>query len=1148
MTPLRALLVVPILALAIGHPAHAQDAFGLDPGVASGTLHDPLTGHSPWTTTGGRLQAHTTFGYAHNSVYGCEVSPETGTCIDGVAPWVAHDVLAAGGLAGHFLDGRLTLDAGARARVQTLPGEGLPDVLVDAGTFEGASLADVRLSGRMVLLHTDRLAIAPVASLRFDRETHLIADDRVVPPLTAGPLYGLGNGVSAAVPVGLSPARLPIHLVADAELGLDLTSLETSEAVSDVGLNPVRSWGRLRAGGDYTLADQVALLAELEGRFRQDAVLNAATTSIEARAGVRTGLASHRLQLTALVGHSPMQALGSPAFRGVLGLRYRGANPDAVAIPEVPPGGRVLTLTVTTPDGTPVVPEVSLDGAPALLLPSSEDGLQVIIPDTAPHRLSLRHPGSATLQQTIEAPDTGAWALHRVLPPGDGDGVLVLDLQDPSGTPLTDASLQLTPRDGPTFDLGQVCGDCDLRFSELPVGPYALGLTAPGMSAATVPLTVRTTAPEAPASTIFLAPPPGQLHIRVRDDSGQPLPGADVRLIHSDGVSSVPLDPSGHAMPVVAPGRWLLDVAAPGRGRQQVQVDVEPFIPIRHDLFVDLLPEADTGARLHVEVVDADGDPVAGARVVGGDQVLATTSTGGKVALDGLPEGPLPLRIEHPDFRAEPDRLVQLAAGEETGASFALGWQPGAVVLKVVSPDGRPVDSTVRLEGPGEPIVERTGPDGRTSQMLDSGLWRAELVDADHLPVGVSFELTPQRNTVVKMQLVQHPAPTEGTAALAVSVVDEADRPIEGATVQLGDVLLGTTSTTGELTVRGIPAGDTVVDVQGQYFDPWSEAVAVDPSVPSQVQASLRSRLGVVELIAVDPEAAPIEAQVRVTGAGGQTRLSRLGVDGRRTYRLAQGYWEFAFASERHGFGVEDLTVEREQAAYEVRWVGTQGQAPTVLAPPARRPVQVQLWSRPADAPTPGTLRMLGPDVLPPFEVGADGIWEGTLRPGMWEALATAPELGIGGGDLPLDPGLEPASLRVELGQVSVELTSEELTIDDTLYFAIGSADLEPAARASLQAVARTLRANPRVRSVRVEGHADQSGSAAVNQRLSEARAHAVMDALIALGVEPHRLTAEGFGETHAAGRASAQDRRVVFRVVEVRDAVQLSPTDDTAP
>jgi OOP family OmpA-OmpF porin len=85
--------------------------------------------------------------------------------------------------------------------------------------------------------------------------------------------------------------------------------------------------------------------------------------------------------------------------------------------------------------------------------------------------------------------------------------------------------------------------------------------------------------------------------------------------------------------------------------------------------------------------------------------------------------------------------------------------------------------------------------------------------------------------------------------------------------------------------------------------------------------------------------------------------------------------------------------------------------------------------------------------------------------------------------------------------------------------------------RPVLEEAAAQLKQNPDVR-VQVQGHTDAIGSPEYNQGLSVRRAEAVYRYLVNLGVDPERLTVEGFGETRPiadndteAGRA--QNRRV---------------------
>ena len=125
-----------------------------------------------------------------------------------------------------------------------------------------------------------------------------------------------------------------------------------------------------------------------------------------------------------------------------------------------------------------------------------------------------------------------------------------------------------------------------------------------------------------------------------------------------------------------------------------------------------------------------------------------------------------------------------------------------------------------------------------------------------------------------------------------------------------------------------------------------------------------------------------------------------------------------------------------------------------------------------------------------------------------------------------------PAGVKVdeEGCQVLFEKTRKSLILEG-VNFATGKAELTPESQAILDGVAESLVANEEIK-VQVGGHTDNTGSAAVNKRLSAARAEAVRQYLASKGVAANRLTAAGFGPSTpiasnktAAGRA--QNRRV---------------------
>jgi OOP family OmpA-OmpF porin len=119
-------------------------------------------------------------------------------------------------------------------------------------------------------------------------------------------------------------------------------------------------------------------------------------------------------------------------------------------------------------------------------------------------------------------------------------------------------------------------------------------------------------------------------------------------------------------------------------------------------------------------------------------------------------------------------------------------------------------------------------------------------------------------------------------------------------------------------------------------------------------------------------------------------------------------------------------------------------------------------------------------------------------------------------------------SLRLLMAERETRLTLRGVN------FELGKAVLLPVSREILREVAQSLVANPDVR-VEVAGHTDSTGSRALNERLSLARAESVKAFLVENGVEGDRMTVQGYASTQpvatnrtASGRA--QNRRVELR------------------
>jgi len=116
----------------------------------------------------------------------------------------------------------------------------------------------------------------------------------------------------------------------------------------------------------------------------------------------------------------------------------------------------------------------------------------------------------------------------------------------------------------------------------------------------------------------------------------------------------------------------------------------------------------------------------------------------------------------------------------------------------------------------------------------------------------------------------------------------------------------------------------------------------------------------------------------------------------------------------------------------------------------------------------------------------------------------------------------------------SHDSTGKVTVITASLLFKSGSSDLLPSAKPKLDEVASALSAQPQANNVKVEGYTDSTGSAAINDPLSQRRAQAVADYLESKGVPKERITAEGFGKSDPVSTAQSTEGRALNRRVDI--------------
>ena len=143
-----------------------------------------------------------------------------------------------------------------------------------------------------------------------------------------------------------------------------------------------------------------------------------------------------------------------------------------------------------------------------------------------------------------------------------------------------------------------------------------------------------------------------------------------------------------------------------------------------------------------------------------------------------------------------------------------------------------------------------------------------------------------------------------------------------------------------------------------------------------------------------------------------------------------------------------------------------------------------------------------------------------------------------------------PAVVEAKPEPPRVEITDDKIVIHEKIQFDYNKARIKPESDDLLAEIARVINDNPRIKKLRVEGHASAEGGHDYNVALSQRRAKAVLDHLVERGeVDPERLESEGYGpdqpiadnETEAGREAN---RRVEFTILE-QEYTQTKTTID---
>lgn len=499
-------------------------------------------------------------------------------------------------------------------------------------------------------------------------------------------------------------------------------------------------------------------------------------------------------------------------------------------------------------------------------------------------------PGAATFRGFL-----GTGWVHA--PGAEGEGprvqpVYTFEVHDPRGVPIDGAVV---------YQGTQILGRTAGGRLEVPTVRWGQGIRveADRLVAEEVP---RPADPDARTVTVELAWAPSTLDATVTDAEGRPV---DVQIVATslDDPSVVFTGAPGTLE--VPPGHYRVELRAAGFATQVREVWVEPdgSPPTAIDA-VAMAGGAGAGA-LALRILDPEGAPVVGARVLVDGVPVGVTADGGLLALEGLPEGAHLVQIQHGAFTAE--AMTMDLTADATEAPVLLQREPGSVRVVVHDPKGLPVtDAVVRFIGASRLPPMALGPRGERTQVLGPGTWELVVTSARFGVQQREIVVPADRWELIDVEIVLRPS-EEGTAELTLRVVDPSGQPVERAAVELDGATVGATATGGSLRLAELLVGERRLRVSGEGLVPIDATIMLVPGVQDRMQI-VAWKAGTVDVVVRGPAGPVADAQVRFLGDGAGPSVT-VGPTGRLRTLVSPGRWTVLASSAEYGVQERDIEV-----------------------------------------------------------------------------------------------------------------------------------------------------------------------------------------------------------------------------------------------
>ncbi len=309
---------------------------------------------------------------------------------------------------------------------------------------------------------------------------------------------------------------------------------------------------------------------------------------------------------------------------------------------------------------------------------------------------------------------------------------------------------------------------------------------------------------------------------------------------------------------------------------------------------------------LDVRVTGTDGAPIASAVVAQDGVVLGRTDADGALTVAEATLRPL-------EVQANGWLTATATPAADGSVTLTLGRPPVAVSVRATDRQGTPMAADLTVFGPDGAVVARGVPGSPIP--LVPGTWSVE-VAAEGMGTQARTVVVPVGN-LAPIQVDVLLAPTHpDDAALELTVTDPEGRALRDVEVLIDGEPLGTTSTGGDLDVRGLLAGAHTVGLRADGFvDEAPRALSLQSGLAAPLGIVLAREPGAVRVRVVDPTGLPVDdATLRLIGPS-RFPASAVGPSGEKDLQLRAGAWTLFVTSPKHGVQQRDLVIEESDAS-----------------------------------------------------------------------------------------------------------------------------------------------------------------------------------------------------------------------------------------